>query len=238
MELKDIWTVSVSSIALIVSLISVVLTLRQKKYENERTIRNQLTDTISKLIALSIENQRNRGLGVEGDIINLNRIFNSQRRYLVEQSIYLMEKIEKLVTDVEYNIIAIALATTGDTEKANLYYSKCVDTSPNDTYKLYNTRGYARFLFNNVNHEAGRRKYQEALENNLPDNDRYRYERGDTYLMWAEIEYDHGYKEESKRLFDRAESIFNSIGKQSQKERGLARLYKKKINLFKEDGVA
>ncbi|WP_454190063.1 hypothetical protein [Paenibacillus sp. Marseille-Q7038] len=179
MEIKDYLSVSVSSIAL-VSLVSVIVTLTQKKYENERTIRNQLTDTISKLIALNIENQKNREVDNQSNRISLNRIFNSQRRYLVEQSIYLMDKIKGLVTDVEYNIIAIALVNTGDINNADVYYSKCVDASPNDIYKLYNTRGYARFLFDNVNHDAGRKKYKEALEINLLDNDRNRYDRGDT----------------------------------------------------------
>ncbi|WP_454190064.1 hypothetical protein [Paenibacillus sp. Marseille-Q7038] len=50
--------------------------------------------------------------------------------------------------------------------------------------------------------------------------------------MWAGIEYEHNYKEESKRLFDRAEITFKSIGKQSYKDKGLAHLYDIKQKLF------
>jgi hypothetical protein len=58
MQPKDFVTLSISILALLISSIATFITLRQRKYEIQRTIRNQFTDAVKNLLLTDLEHAR------------------------------------------------------------------------------------------------------------------------------------------------------------------------------------
>ncbi|WP_429844365.1 tetratricopeptide repeat protein [Brevibacillus sp. FIR094] len=213
MEFKDIASV----VALVISLVSLFISLRQKKHETERTIREKLTDTFTKITAMDVEL-----IKLEMNInknINLTRIFNQQRRFLVNQAQYFLPKIERLVSDSEYALLANTLERTGDLESADYYWRKSIEKSSNKLNKIYNIRGYARFLFKFKNFNQGRKMYQEAVDMSTRENDKDVYDLADTYILWGALEREHGFFDKAEEYFDLAGRMINKIESEGQKQR-------------------
>lgn len=226
MEWKDYITISISSVAFLFALVSFLISFKQRKYENERTIRKSLTDTISEIAAINVENAKLKAQVKElnDDTVEMRRIFNSQRRYLVNHAEYLLNQIPHLATDIDCNIIASAFNSIGDYDKANKFWQLCIEKSPNETIKSMNLRGYARFLYFQGNAQLGRRTYEESLQLNLPDTDNIRQIKSDTYLMWALTESDFRFTDEAKRLFEQAKVACERIGHKQMKKEMMERI--------------
>jgi hypothetical protein len=58
MEIKDIVTVSLSTFAVTIALISFYMNYRQKHYENKRNVRKNMTEAIAELVEVSIERNK------------------------------------------------------------------------------------------------------------------------------------------------------------------------------------
>ncbi len=220
METKDYLTIMISSGALIFSLISFIIVLHYRKYEEERTIRKSLTDTISELSSLNLKNVKLKLEYPEltEDVINIRRRYNEQRRYLINHAEFLINQIPNLATDIDYNIIATASNSVEDYDKANKFWEMCVAKSPNNTLKSMNLRGYARFLYFQGNSQLGRKKFEESLQLTLPDTDNIRRMKTDTYLMWAKTESDFSFSEEAKRLYEQAKVACGTIGNKNMRD--------------------
>ncbi|WP_070141346.1 hypothetical protein [Bacillus mycoides] len=174
--------VIVSIIALIVSLVSLYISLRQKKYETERIIREKLTDTFNEITELDVD-----FIKLEVNInknVNLTRVFNQKRSFLANQALYFLPKIETLVSDMEFALLAKTLERTGDLENADYYWRKSMERSSSKCTEIYNMRGYARFLFTTTNIDQGRKMYQEAIDLGTKENDRGLYDMAETYILW------------------------------------------------------
>lgn len=145
-------------------------------------------------------------------IVNLRRMYNTQRRYLANHAKYLIRQIPDLATDIDYNMLAQAFRGIGDYDKVQKYWDLCVAKSESNVIRAMNLRGHAHFLFFQGNPQLGRKKYQESLELSLPDTDNVRRDRADTYAMWARVEMDFGYDGEALRLREQAQQAANRVG--------------------------
>lgn len=214
MQTKDFLTIGLSSVALIVSIISLVLSFRQRAQENLRGVRKTLTETLGQLAEVSMSFAKLDAEHPEqtDQIVNLRRMHNAQRRYLAKHAEYMISHIPDLSTDIDYNMLAQAFRSIGDYDKAQKYWELCVAKSESELILAMNLRGYANFLFFQGNPQLGRKKYQESLELPLPDTDNVRRDRTDTYAMWARVEMDFGYKGEALRLCEQAQQAANRIG--------------------------
>lgn len=110
----------ISAAALTLSLISLIVTLVQKNKETKRTIRKNLSDTLESISKIAVESAKLRA-SKETDfnseaIILLRRNYNSQRRILIAHANYLIERYDKISTEIDCNILAGAYATIGDME--------------------------------------------------------------------------------------------------------------------------
>lgn len=141
-----------------------------------------------------------------------------QRRYLADHAEYLAKQIPTLVSDIDYNVLAVAFDAIGDYEKAQVHWESCVRSSVSDPIRAMNLRGFARFLFFQGNTQLGRKKYAESLEIDLPDTDNVRRLRADTYALWARVEMEFGYAEEARRLASQARSTAQRIGHSGMRE--------------------
>jgi len=79
-------------------------------------------------------------------------------------------------------------------------------------------RALARFWFNRGNAPLGRRVYEDSLQLELPDTDSMRHFQADTYLLWARVERDFGFKDESQRVQALAVSAAERIGRRQMRE--------------------
>ncbi len=211
MQPKDYYTIIISVIALIVSIFS---NFFQKAKENQRSIRKNLSDTLESVTKINFENSklRKEGGSEEVEVVEMRRIYNSQRRILVAHADFLILKYDKIVTEIDCNIMAGAYANIGDAQKAEFYWKKTIDKSESGPIKHMNLRGYALFLFRQGKIEVGRSKYKEALLIDLPDNDPTRILTTDTYLMWAAAEKNTNNKSEETKLINDAISTCSRIG--------------------------
>jgi tetratricopeptide (TPR) repeat protein len=205
---------AISSLSLLVSLVSFLLVYRQRSREDQRGIRQALTDTLSALgdVNLSMAKLRMEGQQSNDDVVALRRNYNSQRRYLANHAEFLLGQIPGLVADIDHNMLAQAFDAIGDMVRAEEHWKSCVARSPADTLKAMNLRGYARFLFYRGNPSAGRQKYEESLQINLSDNDATRRLRADTLALWFATEREFGFGQEATRRREQAEAEAKRIG--------------------------
>ncbi|MED0986683.1 hypothetical protein [Bacillus paramycoides] len=213
LEIRDV----LAGMAICISVYTYYKTTKQKESENERNVKEKLVDTMTKLVALDIEKAKLE-LSIDRDI-NLTRILNNQRSFLVSQILYLAPKVEELVSDSEYVIIAMNLASIGDFDNAELYWEKSIKASPTKLAMIYNLRGFANFLYKNKSYELGRRKYQEAVDANPRETDRALYDLADTYIMWGRLEKEYGFESEAEKCFDLAKRWLTKIESEGQKKR-------------------
>jgi tetratricopeptide (TPR) repeat protein len=214
MDPKDYLTLGVGSVALIVSVTSLILTFRQRAQENQRGVRKTLTETLGQLaeVGMSLAKLDAEHPEQTDQIVSLRRMHNSQRRYLANHAEYLVRQIPDLATDIDYNMLAQAFRSIGDYDKAQQYWELAVAKSESPVIRAMNLRGHGSFLFFQGNPQLGRKKYQESLEIPLPDTDNVRRDRADTYAMWARVELDFGYKGEALRLSEQAQQAADRIG--------------------------
>ena len=221
MATKDLITLAISSLAFIVAVLSFINTLRQRRVDNQRTLRIALTDVIAELVGTDWERSQldRENPGTSDDkIVDMRRILNSKRSYLVRHGDFLAEQMPDLITDADLNSLARAFADIGDYDKAHAYWRRCVARSSTSLIRSMNLRGYGRFLFRLGEFGGGRKAYRESLEIEVPDNDETRRIRADTYAMWMKAEQDYGFTEESQRLRDSAISFARRIGTTKSRE--------------------
>lgn len=226
MENKDYITLGLSLSAFIVSLVSLLL----KGPENRRTIRNQLTDALSKLNAVNAEARK---LSIEKaaeryspQVNGMFSFFNDQRAFLVRQAVFLADQIPKHVSDIEYGLIARALGHSGDHILALTYWSKSIDAAKDSTQRAMKIRGFAAYRFEQGDLVGGRECMEYSIKLTGEKDDFHKHTAGETYQRWANLEKDHGDTLEFDRLRNCARKIFISIESKSLRNHGLSILEK------------
>jgi tetratricopeptide (TPR) repeat protein len=194
--------------ALIVSVFNFRWTMKQKKSESVTSKRKLLTDLIYELLNVStaFEQVRSNEANGQPQAIGVRRLLNSRRRFLVNYAEQVAAEIESQVSDIEYQTIAIAWDSAGNREKAKIYWEKCVEASPSSAMRVYNLRGYARFLFGIGQIAQGRDIYNKATLVEHANLEAYRFDGIETLLMWAKAESEYDYNNEANRLIEMAKS--------------------------------
>jgi hypothetical protein len=104
----------VSLASFVFSVVSLVLTYRQRSRQDRLGSRKALTDTIAAISATNIEMGKLFAQKPLPEIVALRRNLNSQRRYLANHAELLIGEIPELATDIDFNIIAGAFDAIGD----------------------------------------------------------------------------------------------------------------------------
>lgn len=123
METKDIVAISISSLAFLLSLVATIISVVRSKYEKQRVIKKEITDTLGKIVSTTIENAKLYRESAEKDppyYQAVSSILSQQNAFLLQQATYLTDEVPDLVTAVEYNTIATATANAGDLISADL----------------------------------------------------------------------------------------------------------------------
>jgi tetratricopeptide (TPR) repeat protein len=222
MNTKDYILIAVSVCALGLSLISIIITLIQKNKETKRTIRKTLTDTLESISKINIEATKLNG-SKEIDfssepMIQLRRNFNSQRRVLIAHADFLIQRYDKLATEIDCNIVAGAYAAIGDQDKAEYFWQKAIDKSISIPIKHMNLRGFGIFLFHVGKENKGRELFDQALSLSLTENDENKILKIDTYLILSDLEKDYGTKENSELNLVKAIEVCSTIATHRREE--------------------
>jgi tetratricopeptide (TPR) repeat protein len=216
MPAKDIATIIISSIALIVSAFSAYVSIHQKKLETERTVRTQVTDTIDKLVEVenALDELRNRKPSTTEPAVSpatLGRL-KDRRLFLARHGAYLVNQIPHLVTDIEYFRLAVAFSAGRDFLQSETFFRKAIEAADEDRYRAQNVRGLARLLFEQGNAEQGRAKFRDAITLLAEvGGDTGKDLRGDTYRRWAESERDFGDRAQAEHARELAAATFRAI---------------------------
>jgi tetratricopeptide (TPR) repeat protein len=225
METKEIIALSISSLAFILSLAATMISLIRSKYEKQRAIKREITDTLGKIISTNIENAKLFHETAEKDPAYyqlVSGILNQQNAFLLHQATYLTDQAPELVTAVEYNTIAATMANAGDLISAEIYYKKAIDVSPNDYYRSLAMRSYAGYLFPQRRFEEARESFRKAISLLTGGGNLVRYTNGFTYQIWAWNElHNAASPRRAEELFESAASEFGGIDNETVRQNAL-----------------
>lgn len=188
LEPKDYITFIFSLLAFLVAVTSLLVNIMQKKGETRRSLRKTFTDTLSEITKINIEvaklRHQEKDLFAES-VVNLRRSYNTQRRNLINIADELVTRYPEIARrETDYVIMADSFGVVSDFANAEKYWKKAIEHAKGAS-KIYNTRGYARFLYEHGRYEEGNAQYELAMGAEVADNDRYRREKADTAVMWA-----------------------------------------------------
>ncbi len=205
----------VSVFALTLSIISTIVSIRLQTRSSQQTALDQLGVLTQNLIdVMSEKNDLSNTDPSQRDMRFWSKLYalNYKLALLARQADYLIQQESNIVSDVQYSLIGIGLAQSGDALNAEKYWQKAVSTAREPYYKIINLRGYADFLFAQGQFEAGGARYQEALNIWGSDTDFNKYTNGYTYQMWF-VSYAQvlGFGSEAQQYYERARQLFSNI---------------------------
>jgi tetratricopeptide (TPR) repeat protein len=239
MEPKDVVNLLVSTVALLLSGVATTVSIsrgkreeeraqreeERGKREEERTIRNQLSDILSKINSTNIENAkffREAGTQDPGWFQAVSSALNQQQAFLLDEGMYLADRIPRLVSAVEYNTLALAHANFGNMVNADKLFKRAIEVSRDNYYRSLATRSYAFFLFSQRRFEEGRKSYQDALSLITASDNYSRYTNGYTYQQWAANERIWANApQRAEELFASARNEFNGIDAEAIRDQAL-----------------
>lgn len=227
METKDKVTFGLSFVALILSIYATIVTQVASSDDRKRTVRSQLTETLSKLTSLQMDGLKLQR-DAQGDpqyLQMVNSVLGQQNGFLVDEAAYLADQIPNLTTTYELNTIGAANANAGNLLVAEKYYKRAVDVAPTDLYRAMALRSYAAFCYPQGRLQDGRKLFQQATEV-LQGQDNYvRFTNGTTRQMWAiqELLFAHS-PEKAQEQFNAAQKDFEAVDIEAMKAGLLAGL--------------
>lgn len=232
MDSKDVVNLLISTVALLLSGVATSVSIsrgkreeERSKREEERTIRNQLSDILSKINSTNIENAKFfREAGTQDPALfqAVSSALNQQQAFLLDEGMYLADRIPRLVSAVEYNTLALAHTNFGNMVNAEKLFKRAVEVSQDDYYRSLATRSYAFFLFSQRRFEDGRKSYRDALSLITASDNYSRYTNGYTYQQWAMNERSWANSwQRAEELFDSAKNEFNGIDAEAIRDQAL-----------------
>lgn len=192
MTQKEYIVIIISATALGISILSLIITLFQKYKENKRTIRKTISDNLESIAKANIEfnklkSQKDSDFNSEPNIL-IRRNINSQKRAILSNVKFLIDKNSDIATESDYTILAGAFADIGDQSLADQYWKLAIDKSRSPEILIFNLRGYGSFKFRNNDYDNARLLYEQANQVNLTETDEHAVIKCDTYLMLADHE--------------------------------------------------
>ena len=211
----------VSVIALALSIVSTIVSIRLQTRSSQQTALDQLGVLTQKLIdVMGEKNDLSNTSPAQRDMLFWSKFYalNYKLALLARQADYLIQQELNIVSDVQYSLIGTGLAQSGDALNAEKYWQKAVESAREPYYKIINLRGYADFLFTQGQFEAGGVRYQEALNIWSSDTDFRKYTNGYTYQMWF-VSYAQvlGFGSEAQQYYERARQLFTNISGTNQR---------------------
>lgn len=192
MEQKDYILIAFSGTALTISIISLIITLIQKNKETKRTIRKTITDNLESIAKANIELNKLRAqkdTDFNSDYnIAIRRNVNSQKRVVLSNAKYLIDRNLDIATESDCNLMAGAFTDIGDFGMAEHYWKITLQKSRSPEILIMNLRGFGMFKFAKNEIEEARELFKKADKINLTESDSHFAIKCDTQLMLSDFE--------------------------------------------------
>lgn len=218
--IKDPAAVIISSLALIVA----ALGYFQRSVETHIAKRKQLSDALLGLTQVNLELEKSRAasdaLRTFSPIVG---ILNDQRRNLVRQAAFLIDRLPSDVSTPEFLTLAWAFNGIDDAFEAERSFIRAVAAASDDINRCIALRSYARFIFAESDFEGGRGLYRRAVAVVSSPTDRQRHYYGETLERWAVQEVEWGDPKRAAELLAEAVEKYDSISNPTMQNRAIVR---------------
>lgn len=204
-----------------IAVVSLAISLDTSRSQTHRELRQQLTDTLDRRMAITLEIQKlNQEMRTTNDpqmvtaLQNDLGILGAQDYALIAQAAELARQIPDEVAWMDYAILANGFAIAGDLENAEKYYLQTIGAAPSDFAAQWAKNGYAWFLLSQpARLEDGRAQFEEiiALISNMEVDEELR--RGylvNAYKAWAQSEANLGNIEQVDQVLGRGCEVAKS----------------------------
>ncbi|PCH63668.1 MAG: hypothetical protein COC19_00760 [SAR86 cluster bacterium] len=192
MIIKDKIALGLSLVAVSLSIGTAIIGERRADLEKGRSIKAELSNTLSRIMELTKENavlERDSILADSAVDVQFYRRqsanITQENNFLLLQAMYLAEEIPDLVSPIELNTVAALNISSGDFLKAEEYYLRSIAKTTDPYYSAFAIRAYAGFLFPQGRFEEGRERYMQSLSKMTGSNNYARRLNGFTYQLWA-----------------------------------------------------
>lgn len=193
--------------ALVFSVFSLALAQVQRTLDNRRIVRQQLTDTLSRITDMAVQGAKN-----PDDMQFLGPAATSQARLAT----MLIEQLPpKLVSDVDYVTLA---SVAFDPIEGKQNYEKAIRAARSPYYRRLARRGYASFLFNYGDYQAARTQFSTALGELTDSTDESHALRYDLYKLWSWYEQRAGHQQEAQETAQLADAELANIENQAWRD--------------------
>src|SRR5262249_34860779 len=140
----------------------------QRSWETKLALRRQLNDILQKLTDLNTETSKYRALvntprGAEYPP-NYLSLVNDQRRFLVRQAAFIVQRVSRMVSPYEYLVIAGAFDGIDDTYEAEAFFEQAVRKAANRIERGIAIRARGRYFFARGHLPEAREQYRAAIE--------------------------------------------------------------------------
>jgi tetratricopeptide (TPR) repeat protein len=218
--IKDPAAVIISSLALIVAALGYL----QRSFETRIAKRRQLSDALLGLTQVNLELEKTRSASDAVRTFSpIVGILNDQRRNLVRQAAFLIDRLPSDVSTPEFLTLAWAFNAIDDAFEAERSFIRAVAVAPDDINRCIALRSYARFTFAEGDFEGGRGLYRRAVAVVSSPIDRQRHYYGETMERWAVQEAEWGDPERAAALLAEAVEKYRSISHPTMQDRNIAR---------------
>lgn len=219
MDTNDVLTLTLSSCALVASLIAIYGSIWTSNRENKTAIREQMNSLIFELIEMNtayVELLSTPATTTQeiNKMTYKSSLLVERALPLSMQAISLINQAPNVMNAMDFYLTAEVSRIAQSWEVVNLCYERAIKNYWNTTAfnKVTFRRGYAHTLFEQGNHDEGRRRYREALEVVPSSNDRYKHMNGYTCLRWYRNESGFVLQgKSSEEHYERAKEIYASI---------------------------
>lgn len=243
MTQKELVSIITAAIALIVSIISVIFSIRLTQKKNRQEARNELVKMVSKLNDLFYEERKLRLMESNASDywLAVSRIknINNERRVIVN---IVESHIKNLNGEVD-NMVYVAVATTyeayGRYDDAEMYWIKSIKRAKQEKKvqdTMWNRKGYAHHLSLGNRIDLAREQYQQALRDidsqENSESNQSKFDKGELCRSWALAEARIGNFYEAVTKLKEAFGHYDKITYSVLKSDGL-RFYKERIEDIK-----
>lgn len=228
-QISNVIVTIISGLAFTVSLYGV--------WEKRRDVHQQqllrLSSVVDELNKLSYEQDR-----LKDEIITAGRavpigisiVSNSRREILCSEATSLIDKLREEVTPSQLRAVAASWGRAGYPNNAEPLLRQVIMRPESDIDTFYGWRGLASLLIETGRENEGRDAYLQAL--GLAEKVTYYsgWEKGDTYIRWAQNEAAMGYLDCGRSLLADAEKLVSTIRNLPRRNELARRISSARIN--------
>lgn len=212
MDLREVVTIVVSCLALVLSVTAFVVSTRLRTAEIHRSFKTLIHGIVLQIIETTDELQKaSMEGGASAQQIHRTSSLRHRLSALARQGKYLLDDKPYLVGEVECATIAGAFALIGEYLPAEELWSRAVELSSSSYMESINRRGFADFLFSVGLVARGRREFERAIGCVDADTDFAKLARGYTYHMWMVSELLANADEEAEKRFSSARETLLAV---------------------------